>query len=69
MDTPYFLERSGGQWSGRWYCQDEDRTYRRTWDSPSQCEQWCRKNGFRFVHVTDGLGVIRFNGQSATLNQ
>lgn len=60
MKPTYYLERGNGQWEGRWYCKDEDRTYRKVWESPGQCEAWCRENDFHFVLVHDGLATIRF---------
>ena len=48
----YYLERSGGKWSGRWYSSDEGKTYHKTWVSPGQCEEWCKLNEFKFVLVS-----------------
>lgn len=52
MKPTYYLERSGGNWNGYWYCADEGRYYRRIWQSIGACEAWCKANDFRFVLIT-----------------
>lgn len=47
----YYLERSGGQWEGRWYSKDEGRYYRRVWKSVRACRDWCKDQDFKFVLV------------------
>jgi hypothetical protein len=51
MNQPYFIERSGGTWEGRWHCVDEGRTYRKTSFDKMELVRYARQNDFRVVLV------------------